>query len=170
MMQRSGVKFSNLCKLFNAQVDILQSKNFGIWAATSSTPWVDSYPWKDNGLPENLQDSVFNVQRDINDGYANIVETYDEDAAEETRVKGKKLSKILARQAQHDLDYLLLDCGELEQRKMLAALNMFYEVAAQDPKSKYHDTSVLNSVFFMAQSIELYLEHGYQAVYGPKHL
>lgn len=167
-MVRKINKYTRLCLAFKEQSECKSVEPDDIWQQSEEYPWINSHPWSERGVPKDFSKSEFSVQRDMREEFARVAATYDRQAAQQHNQMAEQYGRLLDKQAQMDMDYLLKQGSEQEQRRILRALNLFYEKNIDDPTSPYYDTRALGTVFYMSRTIELYLERGYQAVYGPR--
>lgn len=160
--------FARLCRTFNDQAGPISLSIEDVWHEVEQCPWINSHPWSYRGVPSGLNDAVFNVKQDIRREYVRLLEGYDKDNADLHSIAATKMMRLLQKQSQEDLDYLLLECSQEQQMKMLHELNLFYETNVDDPDAPYYGTGAVITAFCMAQTIETYLTRGYQSVYGPR--
>lgn len=168
MEERKKNRFTSLCLAFKEQSECKSLDNDDIWAQSEAFPWINSHPWSERGIPRNFDKVEFSVQRDMREEFACVAKTYSPDLAAANDEAAVEYGLLLDKQAQMDMDYLLKQGTEEEQRRVLRALNLFYEEHNGAPTSPYRGTRALGTIYFMARNIELYLERGYQAVYGTR--
>jgi|TARA_R110002126_G_scaffold13118_1_gene55834 hypothetical protein len=161
-------KLSRLCLNFKEQAQDRSLDAPSIWVQAETHPWIDSHPWADNGIPTDLDNAVFNVQSDIREEFARVTATYDPAEAQIYADAALAFRQLFVKQAQVDMDFLLKRGDEQQQRAMLHALNRFYETHSDDVYAAYYDTRAIGLVSCMARNTEVFLEQGYQAVYGTR--
>ena len=161
-------KLARLCRVFKEQALPRHLDGPAIWLQTETHPWINSHPWADNGVPQDLDNAVFSVQSDLREEFARVTATYNPAEANIYADSVRSFRKLLDKQAQMDMDFLLKHGDEQQQRQMLHALNKFYENQLDDLKAPYYDTRAVQTACFMARNIETFLEQGYQAVYGTR--
>jgi hypothetical protein len=161
-------KLSRLCLNFKQQAQIGSLESKEIWAQAELHPWIDSHPWIERGIPQDLTGAIFSVQSDIREEFARVAATYNPEEAKLYAEQALYFRQLLDKQSQRDMDFLLKHGEQSQQRSMLQALNLFYETHADDVNSPYYDTRAIGSTCCMARNIEVFLEQGYQAVYGTR--
>jgi hypothetical protein len=161
-------KLSRLCLNFQDQAQATALDDRSIWVQAEAHPWIDSHPWIDNGIPQDLDHAVFSVQSDIREEFARVTATHNPIEAQTHADAARAFRRLLDKQAQRDMDFLLKHGDEQQQRMMLQALNRFYETHNDDVYSPYYDTHAVGSVRCLAHNTETFLLQGYQAVYGTR--
>jgi|GEM_PF-2705586 len=161
-------KLARLCLNFSQQAQQHSLDTREIWTQAERHPWIDSHPWIERGIPQGLDGAIFNVQADIREEFARVTASYSPEDAKPHAAAALYYRQLLDKQAQRDMDFLLKHGDETQQRSILKALNLFYEAHADDVRSPYYDTRAVGSACCMARNIEIFLEQGYQAVYGTR--
>jgi hypothetical protein len=162
--------YSRLCLKFKQQSAAVSIESRDIWLQSEATPWINSHPWSHHGLPDDFSDSVFSVQRDLCAEFAKVTDSYDPPRAVGYFQAADQCKALLNKQFMQDMDFLLKQGQTEDQLRLLRAANLFFEEHDGNMDSPYLNTSALEDIRFLGQSIEIFLTQGYQAVYGTRNI